>query len=96
MLTEKGRARECLTVELLEQVTRLIDEAQFPPILTERDAARMISMSVDWLRERRWHGDGPPYLRIGSKAIRYERDELLSFMRSHRVEHQPAEGVIGN
>lgn len=83
-------------MEVLEQVTRLIDEAQFSPILTERDAARMISMSVDWLRERRWHGDGPPYLRIGVKAIRYERDALLDFMRSHRVDHQPAEGVNGN
>lgn len=83
-------------MSVLEQVTRLIDEAHFPPILTERDAARMISMSVDWLRERRWHGDGPPYLRIGSKAIRYERDALLDFMRSHRVDHQPAEGATGN
>lgn len=83
-------------MSVLEQVTRLLEEAQFPPILTERDAARMISMSVDWLRERRWHGDGPPYLRIGSKAIRYERDALLDFMRSHRVDHQPAEGATGN
>lgn len=83
-------------MSVLEEVTRLLDEAHFPPILTERDAARMISMSVDWLRERRWHGDGPPYLRIGVKAIRYERDALLDFMRSHRVDHQPAEGVNGN
>lgn len=82
-------------MSVLEEVTRLLDEAHFPPILTERDAARMISMSVDWLRERRWHGDGPPYLRIGVKAIRYERDALLDFMRSHRVDHQPAEGVNG-
>ena len=83
-------------MEVLQEVSRLLDQAQFPPILTERDAARMISMSVDWLRERRWHGDGPAYLRIGQKAIRYERDVLLEFMRSHRVDHQPAEGVIGN
>jgi hypothetical protein len=53
-------------------------------------------MSVDWLRERRWHGDGPAYLRMGKKAIRYERDVLLEFMRRHRVDHQPAEGVNGN
>lgn len=83
-------------MDVIETVARLIDEAQFPPILSEREAGRMISMSVDWLRERRWHGDGPPYLRIGSKAIRYERDEVLAFMRSHRVDHQPAEGVTGN
>lgn len=75
-------------MDVVTEVSRLLDEAQFPPILTERDAARMISMSVDWLRERRWHGDGPPYLRIGSKAIRYERDEVLAFMRSHRVENE--------
>jgi hypothetical protein len=83
-------------MEVLQEVSRLLDQAQFPPILTERDAARMISMSVDWLRERRWHGDGPAYLRMGKKAIRYERDVLLEFMRRHRVDHQPAEGVNGN
>ena len=82
-------------MDVVTTVTRLLDEAHFPPILSERDAARMISMSVDWLRERRWHGDGPTYLRIGSKAIRYERDALLDFMRGHRVDHQPAEGVMG-
>ena len=83
-------------MEVLQEVSRLLEQAEFPPILTERDAARMISMSVDWLRERRWQGDGPAYLRMGKKAIRYERDVLLEFMRSHRVDHQPAEGVTGN
>lgn len=75
-------------MDVLNEVSRLLEHAHYPPIVTEREAARMISMSVDWLRERRYAGEAPAYLRIGNKAIRYERDELLAFMRNHRVENE--------
>jgi hypothetical protein len=60
----------------------------FPPILTEADAARMISMSIEWLRNGRYTGDGPPYLKIGVRTVRYERDAVLNFMRRYRVENE--------
>jgi predicted DNA-binding transcriptional regulator AlpA len=47
-------------------------------ILRDRDAARYVGMSESWLRQTRMLGrtDGPPFVRIGTRAIRYRRLDL--------------------
>jgi hypothetical protein len=53
-------------------------------VLTERDAARYIAMSVHYLRQRRVHGGGPSFLRFG-RSIRYELRDLEAWLAGHRV-----------
>ena len=52
-------------------------EAKKPP-LRSAEAARYINMSDSWLRQSRMDGrtDGPPFVRSGSRAIRYRLADL--------------------
>jgi len=47
-------------------------------ILKDPDAARYVGMSESWLRQTRMLGrtDGPPFIRIGTRTIRYRRCDL--------------------
>jgi predicted DNA-binding transcriptional regulator AlpA len=47
-------------------------------ILKDPDAARYVGMSKSWLRQTRMMGrsDGPPWIRVGTRAIRYSRRDL--------------------
>ncbi len=66
-----------------ERIRKALDLEQFPPIMRDVDVARMLSLSVDWLRDLRAMGKGPPTLRLGRKAVRYDREQALAWARSH-------------
>jgi predicted DNA-binding transcriptional regulator AlpA len=53
-------------------------------LIHERDAARILGLSVAWLQRKRWEGGGPPYIKIG-RAVRYDRDALLRWIDEHRI-----------
>lgn len=60
-------------------------DIEFPEqLLHERDAARILGVSVHWLRRKRWEGGGPPYIKLG-RAVRYERNALLQWIADHRI-----------
>jgi helix-turn-helix protein len=50
----------------------------------ENEAGETIGYSGQTLRKWRWNGSGPPYYKHG-RAVRYDLDELLAWMKSHRV-----------
>lgn len=60
-------------------------------LVTEKDAAQYIGMSVAFLRKSRMEGrrknrtPGPPYLRLGRKSIRYSLRDLDAWLLEHRV-----------
>jgi predicted DNA-binding transcriptional regulator AlpA len=48
-------------------------------ILTEHEAAEMLTMSVSWLRQQRYSDSGgPPFIRMG-RSIRYSRQDLKEY-----------------
>lgn len=57
-----------------------------PEVLRSRDAARYIGMSDSWLRISRMagHAYGPPFHRIGTRAIRYYRADLDRWLETRR------------
>lgn len=59
---------------------------QYAPILKDTEVAEMCACSVDWLRDLRAKGDGPPVIRRGKRYVRYPREEALAWFLSHRVE----------
>ena len=61
---------------------------QFAPLLRDTEVAEMCACSVDWLRDMRYRGEGPPTIRRGVKYVRYPRDETLEWFLSHRVERR--------
>lgn len=49
-------------------------------LLTEADAAKLLTFTPRFLQARRIRGNGPPFVRISSRAIRYRRSDLLTWI----------------
>ena len=56
-----------------------------PALLSERDAAIYLGMSMSYLRKSRRFGEGPEFVRIGSKTIRYRVSDLQVFIDAGTV-----------
>ena len=52
-------------------------------LLTPKEAAKLLKVSVSWLAKARMRGDGPPYIRIG-RSIRYTEAALIQWMKSRQ------------
>jgi predicted DNA-binding transcriptional regulator AlpA len=50
-------------------------------MLTPKEAANFLRVSLSWLAKARMRGDGPPYVKIG-RAIRYPEGALHQWMKS--------------
>jgi hypothetical protein len=53
-------------------------------LLTPKDAAKVLKVSLSWLAKARMRGDGPPFIRIGQRCIRYSQQALLQWMKSRQ------------
>jgi predicted DNA-binding transcriptional regulator AlpA len=58
------------------------DDAVHEPerLLTPRKAADFLSLSPRWLELKRYHGDGPPFVRISSRCVRYRESDLREWI----------------
>lgn len=66
----------------MENKTNLKDS----PLLTEKEAAAYIRMSIPFLRVSRCRGmGGPPFIKIG-RSVRYEIAALESWLNKRRVD----------
>lgn len=54
-------------------------------VMTEHEAAAYIGVGVSWLRNNRRAAFTPPYLKYGSKTIRYRRSVLDEWMLAQEV-----------
>ena len=59
------------------------------PLLTEKQAAKLLGVSPSWLQKRRSYGYGPPFIRLGGRrgAIRYQKTDLDRFIADNL--HRP-------
>jgi len=53
------------------------------PLLTAKEVAARLKVSLSWLAKARMRGDGPPYICIG-RSIRYAEAALIQWMRSRQ------------
>lgn len=52
-------------------------------LLTEKEVAQRIGMSVHWLRRKRWSGGGIPFCKLGGGeggAVRYRPEDVEAFI----------------
>lgn len=61
-----------------------------PALLTEREAATYLGMSVRTLQDRRVRGGGCPYIKLGM-SVRYRRTDLDAWIESN-LRHHTSEG----
>ena len=57
------------------------DAVTAPPrlLLTEEEAAHALGFTARFLQNRRHRGDGPRYVRISARAIRYRPEDLAGW-----------------
>lgn len=52
-------------------------------LLTTRDAADILKLSIAWFESKRCKGGGPPYVKIGH-AVRYRQGDIYKFIEDGR------------
>lgn len=52
------------------------------PLLTTKQAAEILGVSVAFLERDRWAGARVPFIKIGSRAVRYRLSDLLAYIES--------------
>ena len=65
-----------------DQLTRI---GVGPKLMKNLECAEFLGVSETVLFEWRQKGEGPPYLHITSRTLRYDRDDVIAWARSHRV-----------
>jgi predicted DNA-binding transcriptional regulator AlpA len=58
-------------------------------LLTPKEAAALLKVSISWLAKARMRGDGPPFIKIG-RCIRYSQAALQQWIKSHQCLRTPA------
>lgn len=51
-------------------------------LLTSKEAAPILGVSVAFLERDRWAGARIPFIKIGSRAVRYRYSDLLAYIES--------------
>lgn len=51
-------------------------------LLTTKEAAPILGVSVAFLERDRWAGARVPYIKIGSRAVRYRQSDLATYIES--------------
>ena len=54
-------------------------------LLTTKQAAQYLGMSTAFLERDRWAGAKVPFVRIGSRTVRYLKSDLEEYIESRRV-----------
>src|SRR5882724_7972571 len=87
--------KECSVVST--NIPRLTDTRRQQPTATDRDccipekpAATVLGVSVALLRKWRRTSQGPLYLRLGNRTVRYRWSDLQEFIAACTI--RPAEG----
>jgi Helix-turn-helix domain len=52
-------------------------------LLTSKEAAKLLKVSLSWLAKARMRGDGPPYILIG-RSVRYREDVLIQWVKGRQ------------
>lgn len=66
-----------------------VDASELPKYLKAEQVSRLLDITEASLAQDRYRGEGIPYIKIG-KRVRYERDDVLSYLEQNKVQTVPA------
>lgn len=55
-------------------------------LMTEQDLARLLNVSLSTVKRLRAEGEGPDFIRIGKRAIRYRREDVDAWLQRRAQE----------
>ncbi len=53
-------------------------------LLNTSEAAKFLGVSMAFLERDRWAGAKIPFIKVGSRAVRYSQDDLNAYLDSQR------------
>jgi hypothetical protein len=56
-----------------------------PDFVTRRVAARLLALSEQTLSNMAWRNQGPPYVRLSARCVRYKVDDLLAWAKGREI-----------
>ena len=59
--------------------------SELPKLLTSKELAEILGVSVDTLANERYLNVGVPYVKFG-KRVRYRLDDVITYLDNQRVE----------
>ena len=62
--------------------TAPVSAASSADLLDENEAAHTLSVAVQTLRNWRWKGEGPRFVKLGKRTVRYRRGDLAAFVEA--------------
>jgi predicted DNA-binding transcriptional regulator AlpA len=71
-------------------IIRVVSEA----LVSEREAAARLGLSVKTLRRWRWLRQGPPWVKVGA-AVRYAPGDISAFIETNRQTATAGGGKAG-
>jgi excisionase family DNA binding protein len=74
-----------MTSKISDAGDAIADSSATPTIdlLTAKEAAKLLKVSLSWLAKARKRGDGPPYSKL-RRTIRYSEADLLEWLKRHK------------
>ena len=67
-----------------------MNTASAPQVVKELKAAQILCIAVQTLRNWRHQRKGPPYCVVGKRGIRYEIDDLKSYIERKKIDPEAA------
>ena len=61
-------------------------------LLTTKEASKILGISTAFLERDRWAGAKIPFIKVGSRAVRYRQSDLDNYINK-RVAHSTSESV---
>ena len=68
----------------LEELLKTQQAAALEELVKTPQAAAILDLQPATLEQWRWRGEGPVFVRLSSRAIRYRRSDLKKFIESRR------------
>lgn len=64
-------------------------------LFTEQEAAEFLGLAKTTLNKWRHFGTGPKYIKLGKRAVRYRRRDLLEWLGTQPVISNTSESKVG-
>ena len=61
-------------------------QANQPRWLTEKQVAMLTGISCSSLQKQRFKGTGFPYVKVGTRLVRYSEADIDKYMQAHKIE----------
>lgn len=81
-LAEEVRALRETVGQMADQLTRI---GVGPKLMKISEVAEFMGVTEAVIYEWRRMGEGPPFMHITARTVRYDRDDVIEWARSHRV-----------